>query len=136
MNEIQGSLDSSLEKFEHALNIAGYVPLVSSVSGVIRAVLGKIEVIGGIATGAILAIAALFNPHASQRHAQLNKAAEVAVKYSLHGVANLLRGTIEVFPLLSLVTCLPYDLMGNRFSYFRENFNNRGVFYIDQVGAR
>ncbi len=136
MNEIEGSLDFSLDKFEHGLNVAGYIPLVSSVSGGIRAIMGKIEVIGALATAAFIAVAALFNPDAAQRHAQLSKSAEIAVKYSLNGVANIFRGALEIVPFLSLLTCLPYDLMGNRVSYMRDNSSNPGVFYIAQVGSR
>ncbi len=136
MNEIESSLDFSLDKFEHGLNVAGYIPFVSSFSGGVRAIMGKIEVIGALATAAIMAIGALFNPNAAQRQAQLSKSGEIAVKYSWHGVANILRGALEIVPFLSLVTCLPYDLMGNRVSYFRENSSNPGVFNIAQVGSR
>lgn len=132
--EIEDSLDSWLENVEHGLNIAGYVPLVSSISGPLRMVLGKCEVIGGLATAAFMAIAALFDPHPVEKLHQLNRALEIAVKYTLHGAANLFRGTIEAIPFVSLVTCLPYDLSGNRVSYIREFGNNPGHYFVVQLG--
>jgi len=135
MNEIENTLDKSLDKLEHGLNIAGYVPILSSFSGGLRAVLGKIEIIGAIAAAAIMAVAALFNPDAAQRQAQLNKALQIAVKYSLHGAANMFRGTVESIPFVSLVTCLPYDLLGHRFAYIREQGNNHGLYYVQQLGS-
>lgn len=117
MDQIQRNLDRTLSTLEHGFNIAGYIPILSSGSGVLRAVLGKIEVIGAIAVAALIAVKALFNPDAYARDAEIKKAVEVLVTYSLHGVANIFRGIIEIVPLLSLATCLPYDISGNRFTY-------------------
>ncbi len=133
MGEIEDSIDNAFGWFEHGLNIAGYIPLVSTISGGIRIGFGKLEVIGAIAVAAFTAIKALFNPDPIEKHLQLDKAAKILVKYSLHGAANVLRGTLEVFPFVSLVTCLPYDLAGNRFSYVREDIP--GVYAIQQVGS-
>ncbi len=136
MMEIEDSLDNWLEKIEPGLNIAGYFPVISSVSGPLRMVLGQCEIIGGLAAAAFMAIAALFNPNARERQHQLNKALEIAVKYTLHGGANLFRGGIEMIPFASLVTCLPYDLLGNRFSHIRGQGRNPGHYFVEQFGSR
>jgi hypothetical protein len=133
--EIEDSLDNWLEKIEQpVLNIAGYIPVISQVSGPLRMALGQCEIIAGLAAAAFMAIAALFNPNAQERQHQLNKALEIAVKYTLHGGANLFRGSIELVPFFSLVTCLPYDLFGNRFSYIRGQGSNPGHYVVEQYG--
>ena len=121
MGSLELKLNNAMAPFEQGLNIAGYIPLVSTVSGVLRHSYGKMEIIAGVAAGALFAIVALFNPNAQARQKGLQKAVEVMMTYSLHGIANICRAWIEVVPFLSLVTCLPYDLMGKRFAYPQEN---------------
>ncbi len=133
MGEIEDAIDSGFEWFEHGLNTAGYLPIVSTVSGSLRVSFGKLEVIGAIVVAAFIAIKALFNPDPIEKYLQLEKATQILVKYSLHGAANVLRGTLEIFPLLSLVTCLPYDLSGKRFAYVRESYP--GTYLLQQLGS-
>lgn len=121
MSQIQCQLDKTLGVFEKGLNYAGYVPLVSTFSGELRINYGQIEIIGGIIAGALTAIAALFNPNEEERKQGLNKAVEIIINYSLHGMANIFRGVIEMIPFLSWFTCLPYDLAGHRYTYQYEN---------------
>jgi len=106
---------------ETGLNYAGYVPGVSTLSGALRVNYGKIEIIGAVAAAAFIAIRALVNQDAQERSAGLKKALNVMSTYSLHGVANIFRGILEMIPFLSLVTCLPYDLQKNRFTYPKED---------------
>jgi len=117
MDQIQNDLNKTLNSFEHGLNIAGFFPIVSTISGSLRISYGKLEVIGAIAAAALIAVRALFLVNASDRDLEYKKAIEIFINYSLHGCANIIRGMMEVFPFVSLVTCLPYDLMGNRFAY-------------------
>lgn len=117
MDQIQINLNKTLNTFEEGLNIAGYFPIVSTFSGSLRIGYGKLEVIGSVAAAALIAIRALFLANASDRNREFRKAVEVLIDYSLHGFANITRGIIEDFPFVSLVTCLPYDLSGNRFAY-------------------
>ncbi len=114
LNNIQGVVETGL-------NYAGYIPLVSTLSGAIRINYGKIEVIGAIASAALIAIRAFANDSQTERAEQLNLALQVITAYSLHGIANIFRGILEMVPFLSLVTCLPYDLLKHRFSYPRED---------------
>lgn len=105
---------------ETGLNYAGYVPLVSTLSGAMRINYGKIEVIGAVASAALIAIRAFANDSQAERAEQLNLALSVITTYSLHGIANIFRGILEMVPLLSLATCLPYDLLKHRYAYPRE----------------
>jgi hypothetical protein len=116
MDQIQINLNKTLNAFEKGLNIAGYIPVVSTFSGSFRASYGKLEVIAAVAAAALMAVRALFL-NAEDRNQELKKAVEVLVHYSLHGLANIMRAALEIFPFVSLVTCLPYDLLGKRFSY-------------------
>lgn len=120
MGELDVRLHSTLCAFEKGLNIAGYVPLVSCISGAVRGMYGKIEIIAGVVAASFLAIAAFFNPNADVSRQWVRKAVDILTTYSLHGIANIGRSWIEMIPLLSLVTCLPYDLMGKRFAYPQE----------------
>lgn len=117
MDQIQINLNKTLNSFEGGLNVAGYVPIVSTFSGTLRIAYGKLEVIGAIVAAALIAVRALFLNNAHDRERELRDAVKVLINYSLHGYANIIRGTLEVIPLVSLVTCLPYDLSGKRFAY-------------------
>jgi hypothetical protein len=121
MDKIQINLNKTLNDFEAGLNIAGYFPIVSTFSGSLRISYGKLEIIGAIAVAALIAVRALFLTNDSDRNREFRKAVEVLIDYSLHGFANIMRGTIEVAPFVSLVTCLPYDLWGHRFAYPIQN---------------
>jgi hypothetical protein len=118
MTPIQRDLDSTLSAFERGLNVAGYVPFVSSISGPCRVVYGKVLIIGSIVAAALLALNGLSRArNAAERQQVLKDAVEIFATYAIHGVANIFRGAIESILLLSLITCLPYDLSGQRFTY-------------------
>lgn len=117
MDQMQINLNKTLNSFEGGLNIAGYIPIVSTFSGSLRINYGKLEVIGSIVAAALITVRALFLANASDRDRELKRAIDVFTHYSLHGIANIIRGILEVVPFVSLVTCLPYDLSGKRFAY-------------------
>ena len=118
MSQIQRDLDRSLSAFEKGLNIAGYIPFVSSISGPCRIVYGKVLVIGSIAASVLSAFDKLQHAHdTAGRQQALKGAVEIFMTYSLHGISNIFRGIIESTPFLSLITCLPYDLLAQRFAY-------------------
>jgi hypothetical protein len=120
LNQIQNTIGKVLSTFERGLNAGGYIPILSTFSGALRIKYGQIEVIGSIVAAALTAIAALFNPSKEAREQGLNRATEILTTYACHGIANIFRGVIEAIPFLSFVTCLPYDLLGNRFAYPHE----------------
>jgi hypothetical protein len=117
MNQIQVNINKTLHVSERGLNILGYIPIVSTFSGALRMSYGKLEVIGAIAAAALIAVKALCITNSSDRDSELKKAVEVFIGYALHGCANIIRGMIEVVPCFSLITCLPYDLLGHRYAY-------------------
>lgn len=116
MDEID--IDSTLASFEKDLNFVGYIPFASMLSGALRIIYGKIEVIGSVALGALSAIKSLFY-NGEQKEQEWNRAVHF-FNYALHGIANIFRGTLETVPFLSLVTCLPYDMLELRFTYPKE----------------
>ena len=95
-------LDESFQSFEKMLNVFGYIPIVSSVSGSVRQVYGNVQVIGGLATAVLSSLS-------NQRQA------EHGLEIAVHGIANMCRSSVEMVPFLNLA-CIPYD-MGNRFEY-------------------
>lgn len=103
----QAALDRNLSQFEKALNVAGYIPIVSSVSGAVRVLYGKIEVVAAVGTAAISALKALFSDARGSK--EWFGRSVMALDYALHGVANIVRGYIEMVPFLGLALCLPYD---------------------------
>ncbi|MEI6242148.1 MAG: hypothetical protein WCP39_01945 [Chlamydiota bacterium] len=92
---------------EKVLNIFGYIPIVSSISGPIRAIMGKIQVIAC----AVLAVLAFLTGREAM--------AWRCVICFVHGVANYFRGNIETIPVIGNIACLVYDVLG-RFSYSGE----------------
>lgn len=114
MDQVQ--LDRNLTAFETGLNYAGYVPIVSSCTAVVRAIFGTVEIICGVATAAIFAFRALLVEGAAQRKEEWDKAYQ-AIRYGFHGYANIVRAFFEIVPFVSLVTCLPFDLSGERLHY-------------------
>lgn len=117
MHPMHAALDKGIRSLEKILNVAGYIPFVSSISGTLRVALGKVEIIGAIAAGALLGIKGIFAPTAELRSTEINYAIGVAATYSLHGFANIGRGIVEVIPLFGNISTLVYDSLGNRVQY-------------------
>ncbi|GEM_PF-2985369 len=115
----QKKVDNALACFEEGLNIAGYVPLfgLCITAGALRIQYGKTLVCTSIALAALVAVASIFTRNSEMRHAGFKLASKLFTVYSLHGLANICRGFIEIFPYLSLITCLPYDMTNNRLKY-------------------
>jgi hypothetical protein len=93
---------------EKALNVFGYVPLVSNISGSLRVVLGKIQLVAS----AVLALIALF-------------VGQPVLAISLliccvNGLPNIFRGFVENIPVIGNIACLCYDILGGRISYLGE----------------
>jgi hypothetical protein len=112
---MSASLDETLGGFEKGLNVLGYIPGVSTFSGTIRILYGKIEIISGLA---IALISSCFR--ANDR--QIAHGMELVV----HGIANLGRGLVELIPFFNLI-CIPYD-MYNRFEY--QSLRYRWILHI------
>jgi len=115
MNGTTQNIFNNLEKgfvvAESALNTAGYIPLVSSVSGGIRGTIGALQFQIGLLSALGFGIAAAVSD--SEEYSEI---AGRSLHYAAHGVGNNLRGTVEVIPVINLLTIL-YDLSGERYKY-------------------
>src|SRR5262245_434433 len=106
------SISRGLEKVEtKILDTLGYIPVVSTFSGIFRTKMGLVEVIVGIATSIFGALA---------NNQIIN---EFGNKLFVNGCANILRGSIEMIPIVNLLTLI-YDIddhghftKPDRFSY-------------------
>ena len=111
-------LNQFLEDLEVKIfNILGYIPIVSSISGAFRCLLGKFEILGGLIFGTAKALVGILTSNERAKQAHFSEAGFL-FSYILHGFLNILRGLVEMIPLLGLILCLPYDrLFLVRFRY-------------------
>jgi hypothetical protein len=113
-------LDGFYSKIEKEIfNPIGYIPLVGTLSGSCR-------IVYGLAQSTISSFGIFFENWCglltsdranSIRHYDGGGA---AMEHSVHGILNVIRGTVELCPLLPLITCLPLDASGYKFSYRTE----------------
>lgn len=112
-------LAKTLAKGEEALNLIGYIPMVSLLSAALRTLGGKLQAVLGLLLAIAFLIAGFKSPKNKIRHL-LNF--RTSLEHLFHGVANIIRALLEAVPFLSLVTCLPYDrLLKKRFKYSLED---------------
>lgn len=88
----------SLRALDVTLNTLGYIPLVSNVSGAVRLIYGKVQIIGAIA-GAIFAIISASNPILS-----------LASYFIISGCLHIVRGCVEQVPVVGNLACFIYDV--------------------------
>lgn len=103
-------MNQLLTSFEKGLNVVGYVPIVSTISGSVRLAYGKLEAIVAIAAIAFHFMAGLIGIEGSAEKLR------AAVPYVLHGFANMGRGLVEILPFINL-TCYLYDQTQPGYSY-------------------
>jgi hypothetical protein len=97
-----------LETFEKGLNVIGYIPVVGSMSAVVRNHYAKIEAVAGI----------VFAAFAIGIHLQGNPSrAYFIIGGTLlgHSLLNEGRSLIEMVPGLPLITTLPYDVLSTMY---------------------
>lgn len=125
MRPTQEAVERVLYAIEQGLNVAGYIPVVSNISGPIRIAFGLTEMIGGLAAGIFMTAKGLLT--GKDRQEKLNH-----VKYTTdfihlpsfcHGMTNIGRGIIEQVPVLGNLSTFLYDRLGYRLPYvFETNF--------------
>lgn len=104
-------LEYKLAKSEKTLNHLGYIPIVSTFSGLFRVALGVTEVV----MGHFYAIASFFqglwnqDPNTKYRFYR-------GVLIVVHGQMNATRASLEIIPIVGNILCLFYDIM-HRFKY-------------------
>ncbi len=108
-------LEKALAKAEAALNLVGYIPMISLLSAAVRSFGGFLQLVLGLC----LAIVYFFKLRLSNsRKVECFFHFKTGFAHVLHGICNIVRAKIEAVPFLSLVTCLPYDrLLKKRFKY-------------------
>lgn len=108
-------LEKSLAKAEEALNLIGYIPMISLLSAAVRSSGGILQLLLGLC----FAIVSFFKLRFSNsRNFKFFFHFKTGFAHMLHGVCNIVRAKIEAIPFLSLVVCLPYDrLLKKRFKY-------------------
>jgi hypothetical protein len=123
----QIQLEKTLARAEEALNLVGYIPLVSILSATVRSMGGMLQALLGIA----FALGYFFAGHIFKKAKALQKS-RLSTHYLFHGLLNIIRAKIEAVPFLSLITCLPYDrLLKKRFKYPVENLPEEDEMEVD-----
>lgn len=98
---------------EKGLNIAGYIPVVGTISAVVRATIAKVQMTVGAVMAGLNYLGSIL-ARDPQRQQELEKRAVKSLEFVGHGVLNAIRAIFEFVPFVSLVTCLPYDLYGRK----------------------
>lgn len=113
-------IEKALAKAEEALNLIGYVPMISLISAGIRFFGGVVQLITGICFALVYFFFLKCVGASKMKHFVLFK---TSLSHALHGICNMFRSKIEAVPFLSLIICLPYDrLLKKRFKYEAELF--------------
>jgi hypothetical protein len=100
----------SLEKFDKSLNFPGYLPLISNLTGCIRVYLGTIESVVAFALlffTCFLIVYPLIRPSVALLPVLMIP--KKITELFFYGVTDIIRGTIEQFPLLGNIVCYIYD---------------------------
>lgn len=107
------SLNQALGTFEKVLNVMGWIPYVRAYSGARRITYGSYEAISGVAFAALKQTGMMSSV---DRKKEVNE----CMRYTLHGAANIFRGTVEVVVPYAMFLCLFYDMMNFRLDYDNE----------------
>jgi hypothetical protein len=127
MRIVNETLDQGFSKLEGGLNQVGYIPVASTISGAARICYGKYMLVAAVAVSFFIALSAVAAQDKSRR---LGQAVDFAFEYGVHGVGNIIRGSVEFIPLVNL-TCLIYDkVVGIRMNYRYETvpLHTRAIF--------
>jgi len=115
------SLDNRLANFEKTLNTLGYWPVISSISGPVRAIYGGVEEMAGSVACVYKSCQYVITGNPEHR----NQAA-AHYWYAVHGQLNAQRGAIEFVPIIGNLSTLFYDkAMGLRANYTYEELTTR-----------
>jgi hypothetical protein len=109
--------DRDQANFEKTLNVLGYIPFISSASGVVRMASAVITLITSAVKIPLCAIADLFQKTPKGYSYRIH----VHVCYIAHSCANLFRGFVEFWVVLGNVLTFSYDRLIGRIGYPIEN---------------
>lgn len=117
------NLNRSFETVESCLNWMGYIPVVGTFSACVRYSLGDAQLTVAIAIGAINYVGSVFAANEERQH-DLESRAVKSLEYAVHGCLNMGRAFLEFVPFVSLVTCVPYDVMGRKWLVYTDRAEN------------
>ncbi len=99
------NVDKSLALIEKAFNIAGWIPATSRITGPIRVTAGQVMMV----VAAILTALVRIGGYITGNKNLVRKGDQIA-PYVAHGLANVIRGTIEAVPASGNLVTFLYDL--------------------------
>lgn len=111
MNISYHCVDQTLGQCERFCNKIDSIPFISSYSGMVRILAGIVQV----ATGAAFAYLKVVHALLKDSFYTLREAWN-GIAYSLHGLGNIARGSIAVFPGINLLLVI-YDYRIGRLNY-------------------
>ncbi|PCI95724.1 hypothetical protein COB11_01365 [Candidatus Aerophobetes bacterium] len=105
--------EHDLVSMEKVFNIMGYIPCVSTISGPVRILFGIIQTVVSAVKVPFTLIVDIFreNPKGYGNRSFRN------ITYMCHGVGNVARGFVELFPIVGNIATIFYDTIGIRVSY-------------------
>lgn len=104
------------EKF---LNPIDKVPFISSYSGVARILAAEVQIIAGIAFAALKTFMALLEGSWYRLYE-----AKQGLSFCLHGILNIIRGAIAIFPFVGNAALISWDWQVGRMEYRSEPVPN------------
>jgi hypothetical protein len=105
--------DRDQASFEKTLNVLGYIPIISSASGVVRMASAVIRLIASAVKIPLCAIADLFQKTPRGYLYRI----QVHTSYLGHSWANFFRGFVELFLIFGNVLTFSYDQLIGRIRY-------------------
>ncbi len=113
------ALNNNLEKLEKYLNLYGKIPFICMVSGFIRAKLGLMQIVGGLAYALFHLMLSPITIGLQENGKQITFARlKMDLAYCIHGLANILRASIEMSKITDLyIGRVLYDAIGLRLGY-------------------
>lgn len=90
------SINEMATKIETGFNVLGSLPFIGAVSGLLRIVAGKIQIVASavLVLVGIIGAAVSRAPHARFRFRQMR---ELGKEHVIHGLLNIIRGAVEFF---------------------------------------
>jgi len=108
-------IENYVARSEQLLNHVDWIPYVASISGMVRVLAGGVEIAAALAFVYLKLAYNLVN----YGRAQFAHTLKQGYTYSLHGVANIIRGAIAIHPWWNLIL-IAHDWRLGRYNYPQE----------------
>ncbi len=113
--------ENMIAQVEQGMNPIDWIPYISGVSGIVRATIGLVEVVAGLAFAALKTFHIILTGKGFY-----SDAISQGLTYSMHGLGNILRGEIAMTPFWNLALFV-YDKYVGRMDY-EEEMLKKGVY--------